>query len=1256
MSDIAPPEPDEQGQFDSGTRILVDEESPKRPARTVHLPPEDVQEQRLHHRHEDVLRPASSGVDKTRRASQAEAASSPSSTVGAYSAATPMPPQDSPDTSPDSESADADIPAEFRPSPAEQRAKDEHDRHLAAQKAIARQAALGDLNTPDDQLRWEEREAAAREAEEKSAREERKGPEPDDPPEPAAIAEDLAPAHPSGIEDAPADLVDTQKRPIEADSDTGVGSSPSKIEQARPISSASSLSRPVSRSHLPMSDVRRNSEALSIGPTQRSSKSPQLHRRRESMMAPVRRPTVTVITDRTFNPARLSKDLANLQGADQDSDRDYLEPLFRIQAHDLPNSGTSALPELLRGAYKTVSTDDHFNQMHERMEYRILRRIYQLQNANKWSLRQMDKVKEPSQPVSHHDHMMAEMKWMCKDFRAERKRKKSVCAWLATRCAEWVAADHDERLRLQVRVRSHPLQSDMEEVPELDHDGDSPLNIEFMPGTPRESDNIVTRLIVDAELVDDVRELQQRGMLSRALKHVPAWQPNALEKPEPEHSKDMTSVSKFVNGKLVPKIAKPIKKRSRYDYEEGEDIEEHPSKRSRDDTALPPEDPNVAIFHLDNKPIRDRLHAANAFRPPSEFQMPSVSFYETRSGSQWVIEDDQKLRKLAKEHTFNWSIIADQMQLPSRFKSGAERRTPWECFERWVELEQMPAEMRKTVYFKTWYARLEQSQQAVEKRYQAQLAQVQAQTAASGNPPQHMPTRRRTQPTRVEKRLNRRYLWTIDAMRRNAKKREMAAFKQAEGELRSSTDIDIPCTDTLSATKVAIQRKASQQNDTQQPRQQMLTPQQFSQKRYERDCQVAEMQRQHRQKLIEASQRQAHMARNGQGLVNGTTPQQRQAGSQSATQQAQMQAATQQQINTAQLTPQQRQALQNAARNGQLNASQSNGQNVPQAQMQTTPNAQPQQNLNRIAAQMQAQGRNGQLNQQQQMLHQQQMALQNGSVSTQQQLANNAALLAAYQAQQQQHQNGHGSNQAQTPQQHGQTHQTSASPSMPPPPAPAAMPGQLSSGHVPALIAIKNHLRNKYPTMGEEQLAALATDHLKSQSTNQARQNALNAAAGMTNPQASASQNTSNTQAYAHNQTYQNGGNANGYGQLDGSTQVNSANGMTNSPQQYAVLMRQRQLAQMRLQQQSPNPAQVVPNSSPSVNHASPNMAPVSPSVQFAGPNMGNQRPPSRSATPQMQRLGSSGSVPGVAGSGMQSPGALVMQSSPRSMQANMAR
>jgi chromatin modification-related protein VID21 len=800
-------------------------------------------------------------------------------------------------------------------------------------------------------------------------------------------------------------------------------------------------------------------------------------------------------------------------------------------------------------------------------------------------------------------------------------------------------------------------------------------------------------------------------------------------------------VSKFTQGKVLPKQQHPSRKRSRFDYEDEDEFQDQPStKRSRDEVAMPPEDQEIALFHPENKAIRDRLHANNAFRPPSEFQMPSTPFYEFRNGSQWVWEDDQKLRKLAKDYSFNWSLIADEMNLPSAFKSGMERRTPWECFERWVDLEQLPAEMRKTVYFKTWYQRLEHSQQAVERRYQAQVAAMQQaqQNSTTGQTQPHMPVRRRTQPTRVEKRKTTRYLWVVDAMRKLARKREAAAFKQAESQ------------------RAAAQRKSTQQNEAPQPRGPMPTPQEFSKTRYERDLQMAEVNRQRRQKMLEAQQqRNAQMLRAQQGIPNAMPAQQRPQTAQQP-QGAQVPGQHPPAAN-GQMANQQRQQPPMAVRNGHLAVPHMNAQGVPQAHMRQNQGTAQTPDMQRMAhVNNQNQNRPTQYPSQQYPMPNGNMASPGvNGITTSQQLASNQALLAAFQAQnQQQPAQGQQAQQSQQPQQQPQQqqqqqqpqqqghHQTpngtphvqgahannqqqmSASPSMPPPPTPAGLPQQLSSGHVPAVIQIKNQLRARYPQMSEAELTNFATEQLKhqSQSSGQMRQNAMNAAAGIGTPQQQPG--TNSAPVYNHNQTaYQNNGvipnGTNGYtGGSDQGTQnqqqapqqqvpqqqahqqqpphtpqqqqampqqnahMNAGGTPTSNQQQnYAQLMRQRQMLQMRQpsqqqqspqaqgQNQSPNTphAQLSNGGSPRVAHSSPHMnaasphvvsANASPSMHMAQPNLqGQPRPPSRSHTPQqppMQRLGSSGGVPGSGmqsgGGGVQSPGGVV-HGSPRPQQ-----
>jgi chromatin modification-related protein VID21 len=249
-------------------------------------------------------------------------------------------------------------------------------------------------------------------------------------------------------------------------------------------------------------------------------------------------------------------------------------------------------------------------------------------------------------------------------------------------------------------------------------------------------------------------------------------------------------LSKFIHGKMVSKKNGPPRKRSRYDYEEDENdgaaydrssgqsismnVEGNPkSARIR----LAPENNDVALFSPENKHIRDRLHAGHQFRPPTELAMPSQSFFECRPPSQWTLAEDDELRELVKEYTYNWSLISHLLTPRTLYTSGAERRTPWECFERWISLEGLPVDLQKTHYFRLCTARME----AAARNLMAQAMPSQAAAVGTGGNVTPVRRPRNTGTIRVERRRNTKYLAMVDAMRKLAKKKEAALQKQQHG-------------------------------------------------------------------------------------------------------------------------------------------------------------------------------------------------------------------------------------------------------------------------------------------------------------------------------------------------------------------------------------------------------------------------------------------------------------------------------------------
>jgi chromatin modification-related protein VID21 len=560
----------------------------------------------------------------------------------------------------------------------------------------------------------------------------------------------------------------------------------------------------------------------------------------------------TVIFPKQTGESRLDSmqrtclDYAALKGASQDEKKDYLQTLFECQAYTPPRA--HSLDHLINTANKTLTTSNHSCMVLEQHDSRILKRVYGLQNANRWSCRQMERSAEPPRPETVHDALLRQVKSMRIDFREERKWKVAVARNMANACAEWVKSSPDGRQAMQVRIkRRHqrtlsqgesgmqsPAQSTPDLVPSNGSETEHELRDDDLALTdPRETQPPAALFSLGID--DVVFRMEPTPIVESLLMELPQYDASK-QSLSVELSHSIVPVSKFIGSKLASKHSGPPRKRRRYDYESEEDLPSYPSKQhaldhtislspSRRSTSLdlPAEQTNVALFNPENKHLRERLHASHAFRPPMEFPMPSTNFFESRMSSQWTWDEDQKLRGFVKDYSFNWSLISSHLQVHSLFNSGAERRTPWECFERWVQLEGLPAEMSKTPYFRTYSSRLEAAQRTI--AAQQQLQQQQVQTPGSALVP---PRRRTMQPMRVERRRNNRYLAIIDAMRKLARRKEQTAHKQQE------------------AAKAAALRKA---HEAAHPKTSVHTPQEFSRLRQERDQKLREKQEMMQQQL-----------------------------------------------------------------------------------------------------------------------------------------------------------------------------------------------------------------------------------------------------------------------------------------------------------------------------------------------------------------------------------------------------------------------
>ncbi|RFU26753.1 hypothetical protein B7463_g9586, partial [Scytalidium lignicola] len=1004
-------------------------------ATTAHLPPQAVQEERLLQEESKVILEKKDQIGRLtiNPPQDAEAVSSPGSTVDAHSATTPAMHEASTDTSPDNESSRFDhdrlekedepqTPPALRDSPDDIREKEEHDKILKAQIEISRADILGSSPTSAEaQLREEQRaaEAAAQKdrlvdgedreegkEKEKDIGEDKEGdkakskdvqdrteqltheanevvedtvededevvgvPNPEDqpmqdapelPPKesarmevPDSEAEEQTSSPPEPMDvDRPTTVKDSDglKATIENPPETPAQvptSAEQPVEEPKDVSSTTAVPEHQKPSAMPSDTLTPAPERM----TTRVASGAMKHKSVSEILGEIPRPNISNLEIKLADKCQLDSEaphpssrstpsslscatrlrslaerakekerskLSTVVFAKQPSNalvrsgpksaretEDYFTPLFYAMASGATR-GNQSLDALLQSAHKTITTTNAYVPINENQTAKVLKRIYNLQSSNKWSLRQPKRAPEPNRPTTHWDVLLKEMKWMRTDFREERKWKMTAAKNLAYDCAELVELKErlgereelnlteEEILEIQetlglIQVKARPPPKpeaapaatkdiDMDEAPSQDIVEPVP---DFVPSTESDSheedfedeqsqislfDTVSPTAIFGLQDNDVVFGLRRTPMTDKLLDELPMYGsplavpaselPTSEIDPDRDWRRSALPLSKYVEGRMELKTEVAPRKRSRYDYEDEDDEDDDQvvfGEQGPKRVVLPPEKTDVALFNPENKHIRDRIHAGHQFRPPSEYPMPLQSFFECRTASQWTWACDDELRNLVRDYSYNWSLISSIMSSKSMFSSGLDRRTPWECFERWVHLEGLPNDMQKTHYFRAYTNRLETAQRNVA----AQTAQVPTQPNAAGQI-QALNRRRSTIGYRVDRKKNNRHVTLVDAMRKLAKKRETNLQKQQH------------------AAGLAAMRKA---NEVPQPRAPVHTPQDFSRLKQEKEAQMRE--RMHQIQQRQEAQRKAALlqARNNaqnpqqQGMMNGM-PQQR---------------------------------------------------------------------------------------------------------------------------------------------------------------------------------------------------------------------------------------------------------------------------------------------------------------------------------------------------------------------------------------------
>ncbi|CZT08082.1 related to chromatin modification-related protein vid21 [Rhynchosporium graminicola] len=937
-------------------------------ATTAHLPPREVQEQRIRDANEarEHRKDRNEGLSITlpqESVRNTDALSSPGSTIDANSAATPAMHEASTDTSPENDSRydpermenkvdDAATPPEMRPRPEECAEREEHDRILQAQIDVSTAEIMKD-NVVDSQSPHEQTAFGLQGGDSQTSVENITGSIAGKLTQEASevvqdIVEDGTEVIGVQSDDKPTDSISEAKpkeqeaNPVEVpDSEAEEDTSPAadamdldattikdSFESAAPASEntpvpANNIAIPSPRqgnetdaSTTPVATPRRipptpapvlermttrvasgamrhKSVSEILGETPRpeshvNSHSPSRSATPQSPGARVRslvekarekersKLSTVVFPGRPPKSAAAKKTLVASGSPAMAVKDDYFMPLFLSKASA---DKTRPLDAILQSAHKTITTSNAYIPVSENQTTQVLKRIYSLQNAGKWMLRQPKRSAEPIRQTTHWDLLLQEAKWMRTDFREERKWRSTVASNMAHACAEWVNSSTEDRKILQVKATPPPIidpsrdtemadgssQAGTHPTPDLVASAEFDSPMEDFDEEPRLNllETVAPTAIFALQDDDVVFGLRRSPTSDKLLAELPMYGA-PLRVPEmvlatsdidPDRfwKRAALPLSKFVEGRLELKTTSHPRKKSRYEYEL-EDDDDEPVVFGEPQTKRPilaPEKTDVALFNPEHKHIRDRIHSSHQFRPPSEFQMPLQTFFECRIPSQWTWDEDNELKGYVRDYSYNWSLISSLLGSKSLYVSGAERRTPWECFERWIHLEGLPADMQKTHYFRAYTARIDAANRIVT----AQNNAAPPQANANGQV-QPAPRRRPTTSVRVERRRNQKHLTLVDAMRKLAKKRETNHHKQAH------------------AQGMAAMRKA---NEVPNANRNLLgtTPQDFSKLKHEREEAFRErvVQMQQRQEVARRLQQQQQQQQQpGRNPVNPQQP------------------------------------------------------------------------------------------------------------------------------------------------------------------------------------------------------------------------------------------------------------------------------------------------------------------------------------------------------------------------------------------------
>lgn len=402
---------------------------------------------------------------------------------------------------------------------------------------------------------------------------------------------------------------------------------------------------------------------------------------------------------------------------------------------------TLPLIKLVPMAHKVLTTDIMNNALSEGRITVVSSRIEELRRLGLWSLRQPKKFIDAWQEEpSHYRTLIEEAKWMQADFREGRKYKIAVCATLAHAVMEYwsfgkvccintkpikhLVADMEDETSEPCSDKPgdasahenmvNDVQQDEQlqpvEATENKHDSScAELKTESVEATEGGTTSISDENQAAEAICDEKAEAIDVELLKKGADSGEDDSPTDLTKDSTNGNDNNRKTFSQYPFKLhlsfdeLNKTARTIAEEiplyvgTQTENNALESLPFVPVSKSlvslEDDHFLKLVEKQIVEEEQSLMQLSKRRgmfygnRRSHYLKPPPA---PSLRYLQNRTPTIWLPEDDQELVKNINAYAYNWELISAHMthRPTMSYFSNIERRTPWQCFERFVQLNE----------------------------------------------------------------------------------------------------------------------------------------------------------------------------------------------------------------------------------------------------------------------------------------------------------------------------------------------------------------------------------------------------------------------------------------------------------------------------------------------------------------------------------------------------------------------------------------